>query len=525
VNDLDAGDSAILFSFGAFRHRWRTVLAGIAVCTAVAVAFTLTRQQTYESSADVLVLTDASTGLFAFDHTIESDLLRSAASELQIAQSDRFREAAAVRLTFDAAVDVSLPEPISSDTVRSVLRITARDSSAGQAQAAAQNSADSYVSLRAADELSTAAARRDLVTDRLGRLTAERNDLRLPIVELREQRGSTSDRLVVERIDREIAEAEADVAGTIAALDAEISAARLDLIDIEQAIDAFDGGATGSRVITAAPLPSNPVSPDVPRNVIVGMVAGLLVGLVAAMVRERRDTGARNPADVARAADTPMIGSIPELPRQSGAPGGVTPFAELPADHVNSYAAVVDAARSGVVDDLRSIAVIADTPGVGATQTAVNIGQAEAMRGRSVCIIDASFDRSGVATRLGLRDEGPGLADLLARHATLEDAIAPSDTHDLHVIGIGNVVPSSAADLASTRLQVLIAQLMERYGLIVVDIPPLAGPVDASGAAASCDGVVVVYNAASSRLDDIARTAASIRSAGAVPLGFISNRG
>ena len=310
-----------------------------------------------------------------------------------------------------------------------------------------------------------------------------------------------------------------------AALDTQIAAALDDLIIAEQTIEALDGGATAARVINAARLPTDPISPDLPRNVIIGVVAGLLAGLSLAAARELRDVGASNPAEVARVTDTPVIGSVAELPRKTGAPGGVAPFDELSTDAATSYGALINSVLvAGLVNDLRSIAVVADRPGIGATQTAVNLAQVEARRGVSVCIIDTSIVKPGAATRLGLRDEGPGLADLLAQNASLDETIAPSDTPDLHVIGVGNVLQSTTAQLESSRLQVLIAQLRERYGLVIVDMPPVTGVVDARGAAASCDGVIVIYNESSSSLDDIVHTVESLRSAGAVPLGLVANR-
>jgi capsular polysaccharide biosynthesis protein/DNA uptake protein ComE-like DNA-binding protein len=68
-------------------------------------------------------------------------------------------------------------------------------------------------------------------------------------------------------------------------------AARLASGFADELVDASGGGARGAEVLEAAEAPNEPVSPRTVRNTLIGLGAGLLLGVVAALVanaRERR---------------------------------------------------------------------------------------------------------------------------------------------------------------------------------------------------------------------------------------------
>jgi capsular exopolysaccharide synthesis family protein len=69
------------------------------------------------------------------------------------------------------------------------------------------------------------------------------------------------------------------------------------------------------RVVDAAILPDDPVSPKPLRNVLLGMMAGLLFGFGAAFLREHLDKSIRSRNDVTIATGLPVLGLIPRLAR------------------------------------------------------------------------------------------------------------------------------------------------------------------------------------------------------------------
>jgi capsular polysaccharide biosynthesis protein len=102
-------------------------------------------------------------------------------------------------------------------------------------------------------------------------------------------------------------------------------AARLAMGFADELVDASGEGADGAAVVEAAQAPDEPVSPRTVRNTLIGLVAGLLVGVVAALVANARDRrvpepvrphetepiGETEPADEADETELVDAGTVP----------------------------------------------------------------------------------------------------------------------------------------------------------------------------------------------------------------------
>jgi chain length determinant protein tyrosine kinase EpsG len=100
--------------------------------------------------------------------------------------------------------------------------------------------------------------------------------------------------------------------------------------DVENAQKAFDGAAqrlaqtslesqsTQSNVVllNAAVEPARPASPNIPRNVALGVFTGALLGVAAAMLAELRKRRIRSTDDLAQSSGLPVIGYVRRLSRR-----------------------------------------------------------------------------------------------------------------------------------------------------------------------------------------------------------------
>lgn len=521
-NDLGLEDYA-----GIVRRRWRALLASIVVVLVVVLAFTVTRDTVYESETEVLIMTESTTGLFSFESSVEDQLVRNPVSELQLADSEPFRRSAESALAFDSDVSLELIPPPGSEAVgdSSVVRFTARDSEPERALASAQAYADSYIRLRAESDLDTARNSQIKTAELLERLVAQRDTLRAPTLQLREQQLAATDPLVVEELNRQITDIEIDSRSAVDSLTAQIAEVGRQTVRLDQTISSLVEGESAARVLNAAQLPTSPTSPDVMRNIIVALVVGLLLGLLLVTLRELFDSSASDAVEVSRLTNTPYIAEIPTLGRLDDAPGGVVPFGELPPSQAESYDVLLNTLwLGGAGEHLGTIGITADHAGVGATQTAVNLAHLHAGRSTSVCVLDASLASPGVAHRFGIDEKHAGFADLLSRVVGLDDAILQTQTPGIDIIDVGNVLKSTLADLRSNRVGQLFAELAKRYDLVLVDLPPVSGMVDVRTVAAACDGIIMLYHPKSSQLDEIVETVEKLRLSGALPFGLVSNR-
>lgn len=521
VKELELGDYVNLI-----KRRWRWIAATFVVGVVLVAAFTFTRDEAYRSRADILVLTDNSTGQFTFDPEVEDRLVRNSIAELQVMNSQQFIVSAEQTLGYEPNVNFDL---LGSVTGRaedsSVIRVTSSESTPERAAASAQTFSELYVAQRTAGDLRDITEGRDLALELREDLDARRVALRAPVLELRADRNASLDPAVIQELTTQIDEIEADTAGALNSINQQIGAVNADLVLLEQAIASLETGNSATILINDAFLPSAPSSPNVPRNLLLGAVAALLLGFFLATLRELLDSGAGDATELATLAETPIIASVPTLKSARSEPGGVMPFAELSHDQSSPYRALLDSvwlSQNG--SPVSSVAVTAVGVGQGGTQTSVNLAQAEARRGAAVCIVDADFARPGVAERLGLSRPDLGLADLLADRCIIDDVITPTEVSGLDLVGAGGVDRATPDHLRSTRLGDLLAELIERYEFVVVDTPSISGLVDSRTIASQCDATVVVYDEGRSKRDDVVDAVEILRAARANPVGLVSNR-
>jgi len=73
-----------------------------------------------------------------------------------------------------------------------------------------------------------------------------------------------------------------------------------------------------------------------------------------------------------------------------------------------------------------------------------------------------------------------GLSDLLVKRCTLEQAINKVEVDNLHFISRGQVPPNPSELLMHANFRELLAELSERYDVVIIDTPPLLAVTDAA---------------------------------------------
>ena len=520
TDELQFGDYIALF-----KRRWRWVaFTTLAVFTLVAI-FTFTRDEVYEAEAQVLVLTEESTRLFGLSAEVEQRLWRTESTELSYLESDPFAELAA-EATGDPGNVVTYRMTATGDIdTPTVVVFTAEASDAETAFEWATIHADTYRTRQLLRVAANSQSQLDQANAKLDRLEAERAELVAPINDLSRQLALSDDPTEVAQLTVDIAAREDAVEAELSVLDEQISNARVEIVVLGQVLDSLEDPEAITRVQGVAEVPSEPISPNVPRNLALGLVAGLVLGLIAAIVRDLLDRRPRDTAGIAQLVDVPVIAAIPRLPSQRSAPGGVRRFEDLTDADASGYRVLLNSLWLSTIDGpLQSIAFTSDRPGVGKTQTVVNLAQAEAARGTNVLVIDTDFVNPSVATRLGLERSDAGLGDLLGTDAEVDTVLTPTGITNLDFIDAFAVGEHAGDLLRSDRLRMLLTKLYLRYDLIVLDSPPTLSTADSRLVASQADASVVVYDPSLSRVDELQRAIELLRSARVNLIGLVANR-
>ena len=175
--------------------------------------------------------------------------------------------------------------------------------------------------------------------------------------------------------------------------------------------------------------------------------------------------------------------------------------------------------------DLHKIVVTSCTPDEGKSTTVMRIATNLAKRGSRVCIVDADLRASVFVERYGMETAGElvGLAQYLAGHCRLDDAVYQTNLNGLCVIPAGRDVANPIPLLTSAYFGDMLDQLAGQFDTVLVDAPPLGVVVDAAEIARYCDGTVLICKYNTTRRRELRDAKQQMEQSGAEILGVILN--
>jgi capsular exopolysaccharide synthesis family protein len=275
-------------------------------------------------------------------------------------------------------------------------------------------------------------------------------------------------------------------------------------------------------VLSVVSGPTSPVkvAPRRMLNYLLGILAGLVVGLALAAVRELADASVRSDEQVA-AAGTGVLASVSRI--RSHWPlsliGGGRDRSIL-AEEMRRLRTSLQYMQMD--RPVKVIAVVSSEAAEGRSTVAINLALAFAEAGRQTLLIDADLRRPQIAEYLGI-EGGAGLSGVLARQAGLDTALQTWGEQKLHVLASGPLPPHPSELLGSRQMADLVARLRSEFDTIILDTPPLRPVTDGVIAALLSDGaIVVVRNGRTSRAQ-LGRALQALRAAGVPVLGAVRN--
>lgn len=294
------------------------------------------------------------------------------------------------------------------------------------------------------------------------------------------------------------------------------------------AIDTFETPKTGGTspvslsIIKPAKAPSSPSAPNTRLNILLGLVAGLTLGLGGAILRSTLDNRIRGEADLRRVTDAPLLGGISFDQEATRKPlltqaGHQSPRAESFRQlRTNLHFA-------NVAGQAKTVLITSSLPGEGKSTTAINLAIALSQAGQSVCLIDADLRRPMVNEYLGL-DRSAGLTTALVSAADVHDLLQPWGNENLYVLTSGQIPPNPSELLGSEAMGELLLRLEGVFDTVIVDAPPLLPVTDAAVLSQRVGGVVVVVGSQKLRSQDLEKSLKALEMVGSSMLGIVLNR-
>jgi polysaccharide biosynthesis transport protein len=233
-----------------------------------------------------------------------------------------------------------------------------------------------------------------------------------------------------------------------------------------------------------------PTASKAQQQIPMSLVAGLLLGIAAALMKEKLQNIFYEGADVAGSTKLPLLGNIPQQQSVGAAAGAPT---EADKDIFGkAFSTLYTNLRFLSARPPRSLVVNSAEGGDGTTTVAVNLARAAASMGQRVLLIDANLRSPQVHQALNMSTHSRGLSDVLAGEVTVDEAIQPSPMDNyLSVLTAGQVAANSVKLLASTQMQGLMQRVHREFDLVIYDTPNLTEFADANFIAALTDGILM----------------------------------
>ena len=254
-----------------------------------------------------------------------------------------------------------------------------------------------------------------------------------------------------------------------------------------------------AELVQRAELPTSPSSPKTTRNVIVGILVGLMLGLGMAFLVDRLDRRLRDTDEIQDLFGRPILAQVPKdrsLRRREWHGERLPPVV---GEVFQMLRANLRYFHSG--DRVKSVLVASPAPDDGKTTIAWNLAVAAAGAGNKVLFVEADLRQPEMAEFLGLPPV-PGLSELLVDVAEFDDVVhhvpvnpsaSPSRReYAVEVVTAGRRPPNPTDLIESKQMRRFMSKTSGKYDLVVIDTPPTTVVSDAVPLLTQVSGVLVV---------------------------------
>ncbi len=308
--------------------------------------------------------------------------------------------------------------------------------------------------------------------------------------------------------------------------------------------------ASNVRQVDRAKTPTIPYRPRFLRNALMGLAAGMFMGIAFITIRARADFNIRSPGETAVRLGVPELGVIPaaELCGTGtrllvGAEGGNVHSMALANGHDHSLnfagnghstvfaesfrATLASLLFSDRNEDHRGIVVTSAGPGEGKSTIISYLGLAMAETDRRVLLIDGDLRHPQLHKMFGIPNL-TGLAEWLRSgdfsHEAVEDRVfRVTPVSGLYVLPAGSVNTNISNLLHSVRLPKLLHRLREEFDSVLIDSPPMLQVPDARVLGRATGAVVLVIRAGQTSRDTALAARQRLAEDGTPVIGTILN--
>lgn len=294
------------------------------------------------------------------------------------------------------------------------------------------------------------------------------------------------------------------------------------------------------EIVSRAAVPGGPVSPRPVRNILLGAILGLALGLAVAFGRDSLDRRLRRVQDVHEHLELPILATVLDsaLGRSGLASNGATPVTDVELEAFRVLRTNLQFLRAE--KPLHTILVTSGLPEEGKSTVASSLAAAAAVVGRRTLLVECDLRRASLAGRLGIKPT-PGLSEYLQGRADPSSILQPvpivepsgngtgassggtaAEAAGSLVCIVGGVPPTHPGELlASERFRQFLEDVRDAYDLVVIDTSPLLSVADALELVPHVDAVLVCVRLSQTTRDEARATRTALEHLPKKPTGVV----
>jgi polysaccharide biosynthesis transport protein len=295
------------------------------------------------------------------------------------------------------------------------------------------------------------------------------------------------------------------------------------------------------RLLDAATVPGAPVSPNVPRAVLIALALAVLAAFGFAVLLESLDNTVKSQEDVEKSVGMTFLGVVPTMDLDQAGQEPTSPsIAELlrtgsardlyVLSHPQSSAAeCCRAIRTNILfmtpdKPARTLLITSAGPQEGKTTVAANLAITLAQSGLRVLLVDTDMRRPRLHKVFGVPSSSNGLSRAIVAECDVLEVIRETGLPNLWLLPCGACPPNPAELIHAERFRRIVGELAAKFDRVIFDSPPVGAVTDAAILSRLTDGTVLVAKGRQTTRDSLTRAYRQVHGDGQVNvLGCILN--
>lgn len=280
-------------------------------------------------------------------------------------------------------------------------------------------------------------------------------------------------------------------------------------------------GTNNVSIVDKADVPLFPFKPDLLRNVLIGLVLGMMAGLALAFVLEYMDDSIKFSDEVERFTGLALLGIIPKVKTR----GGKDINQQIANDPRSALSEAYRSVRTALQFSTskgapRTIVLTSCSKNEGKSTSAYALSMALAQMGRRVLLVDGDM-RNPTQHRMFDTDHNYGLSNLLSSDIDPLAVTKTTQFPNLYFISSGPLPPNPAELLSSSNLIKLLSPESSHFDHIIIDGPPVLGIADSIVLSNRVEATLFVIESARTRKTSIRSALRRLHLSGVYPLGAV----